>query len=78
MFNINFCRCLDSNLGPLELEVTALQTEPQKRLVKDRFKKLTSLHLSHLWLDNFPHKKQSPLRRGISAEKLNLNHVTKY
>ena len=29
MFNIMFCRWLDSNLGPLELEVTALPTEPQ-------------------------------------------------
>ena len=29
MFNINFCRWLDSNHGPLESEVTALPTEPQ-------------------------------------------------
>ena len=29
MFNINFCQWLDSNCGPLELEATALPTEPQ-------------------------------------------------
>ena len=29
MFNINFCRKLDSNRGPLESETTALPTEPQ-------------------------------------------------
>ena len=28
MFNINFCRWLDSNRGPLVLEATALPTEP--------------------------------------------------
>ena len=29
MFNIHFCQWLDFNCGPLELEVTALPTEPQ-------------------------------------------------
>ena len=29
MFNINFCWWLDSNCRPLELEATALSTEPQ-------------------------------------------------
>ena len=29
MFNINFCQWLDSNLGPLELELTIPLTEPQ-------------------------------------------------
>ena len=29
MFNINFCRWLDLNRGPLALEATALPTEPQ-------------------------------------------------
>ena len=29
MVNINVCQWLDSNCGPLELEVTALPTEPQ-------------------------------------------------
>ena len=29
MFIINFCQKRDSNRGPLELEVTALPTEPQ-------------------------------------------------
>ena len=29
MFNLNFWRILDSNRGPLELEATALSTEPQ-------------------------------------------------
>ena len=29
MFNINFCRWLDLNCRPLELEATALPTEPQ-------------------------------------------------
>ena len=30
---------------------------------------LTVLHLSHLWLEFFPHKKQSPFRRGIAVEQ---------
>ena len=29
MFNINFCRWLDSNRGPLQSEATPLPTEPQ-------------------------------------------------
>ena len=29
MYNIQVCRCLDSNRGPLELEATTLPTEPQ-------------------------------------------------
>ena len=29
MFDIKFCRWLDSNHTPLELEVAALQTEPE-------------------------------------------------
>ena len=29
MFNINFCGWLDLNYGPLDLEATALPTEPQ-------------------------------------------------
>ena len=31
MFNINVCQWLDSDRGPLELEATALPTEPQPR-----------------------------------------------
>ena len=29
MFNVIFCQWLDLNCGPLELEATALPTEPQ-------------------------------------------------
>ena len=35
--NINFCRWLDSNCGPLELEATALPTEPRLLPILSRF-----------------------------------------
>ena len=37
MFNIKCCRWLDSNHRPLELEATALPTEPQPLPMKKYF-----------------------------------------
>ena len=37
MFNINDCQWLDSNHRPLELEATALSTEPQPLPMKKYF-----------------------------------------
>ena len=44
MFNINFCRWLDSNRGPLELEATALPIEPPPLPIISFFFCLLSLY----------------------------------
>ena len=54
MFNINFCQWPDSNCGPLELEVTALPTEPQPLPIRlsdfvSPFSVFLLLHFSPSW-----------------------------
>ena len=48
MFNIIFCQWLDSNRGPLELEATALPTEPQPLPPIDDFT-IKILVVVYLW-----------------------------
>ena len=58
MFNINFCRWLDSNRGPLELEATALTTEPQPRPLFSSFSQHIDKYSTNLTIN------------GISDEKV--------